>query len=62
MLLASSSLNIDITETTHYFMDIAILGSQMDSSSFNDSLLVPYRNTYTKFVCFLWKCVEKNTS
>ena len=40
--MALLSLNIDLTKTTHYFMHIAILGSETDSSSFNDSLLVPY--------------------
>ena len=39
-------------------MHIAILENQTDSF-FNDSLLVPWRNTYVKFVFFLWKSVEK---
>ena len=40
-ILALFSLNIDLTKPTHYFMHIAILGSQTDSSSFYDNLLVP---------------------
>ena len=41
LILALFCLYIDLTKATHYFMHIAILGSQTDSSSFYDNLLVP---------------------